>query len=282
LTSPAVAEVHDLRVAIRRFTQVLVLFKPCFPAKEVKRVRRPLRKTMALAGIVRDFDIAVSLLGKSRLAEAAAFRSEFRNERQKAERILAGRLQRSAKRRLFSRWRHKLLPGSPNREAGATTEQVANRVLPRLANRFLAFGDLASGAVGNLEQLHQLRIAAKKLRYTLELLAPLNEPALRGQIEQLKQLQELLGRINDAETVLEMVLQEDAGDKLSAELARKRDQNVEEFWSYWKLEFAGEANLARWRKDLTYLPPKQPVPSKPPARSEARTVLLGEQRSAIR
>ena len=35
--------VHDLRVAVRRFSQVLRVFKPCFRGKEPRKIRRELK-----------------------------------------------------------------------------------------------------------------------------------------------------------------------------------------------------------------------------------------------
>src|SRR5678815_1939319 len=57
--------VHDLRVAIRRFSQVLRVFKPCFRGKEVRKIRRELKQIMVLAGEVRNCDIALQLMSKS-------------------------------------------------------------------------------------------------------------------------------------------------------------------------------------------------------------------------
>ncbi len=271
LRSPGVAEVHDLRVAIRRFTQVLLVFKPCFPAKEIKRVHRALKKTMALAGEARDLDIALGFLAKSRLKEAARLLADFQSRRKEAGRILTDKLQDWAKRRISSKWRRKLLAASANPGAAdlATIEDATKETLPRLVKRFFALGNQTAGGARHSEQLHQLRNAAKKLRYTLELLGPPRESALGGRLDQLKKLQAILGSVNDAELVRTMVLREDAARRLSDELARRRDQKIDEFESFWKTEVAGDGSLGRWRKDLTGVSQKRHVPSKPPARSES-------------
>ena len=41
--------VHALRVAIRRFSQALLVFAPCFPAKDIKKIRFRLGEIMAPA-----------------------------------------------------------------------------------------------------------------------------------------------------------------------------------------------------------------------------------------
>src|SRR3984893_10812181 len=57
--------VHDLRVAIRRFNQMLRLLKPCFLGKEIRMIRRQLKTIMNSAGEVRNCDIALKLLAKA-------------------------------------------------------------------------------------------------------------------------------------------------------------------------------------------------------------------------
>ena len=59
IQSPGVAEVHDLRVSIRRFRGLLKLFRPCLPRHETSTLRRGLKRLMRLAGSVRDRDIAL-------------------------------------------------------------------------------------------------------------------------------------------------------------------------------------------------------------------------------
>ena len=63
--------VHDLRVAVRRFSQVLRLFKPYFRGKEVRKIRRELKQMMGLAGEVRNCDIALKLMAKANRRDIA-------------------------------------------------------------------------------------------------------------------------------------------------------------------------------------------------------------------
>jgi triphosphatase len=278
--SPKASEVHDLRVAIRRFTQVLRVFRSRFPAKEVKRIRRGVKETMALAGQVRDLDIAIQFLAKSKLKEAAALLPDFKTRRSEAGRNLAGKLQAWAKRRIFSKWRRKLLLASSNPEAVelGSVEDVAREILPRLVNRFLALGSHAAGRNEDWEQLHQFRIAVKKLRYTLEILAPPGSPLL-GLLARFKDLQAILGKIHDAELVREMLLQDGADDKLSAELAKRRDHKVEEFRSHWKTNFENDRHLLPGRKDGTRLPG---IRRKPPSVSASAMRLARDSATAER
>jgi len=97
--------IHDLRVAIRRFSRSLRVFSQFLPGGKAGRVRRRLRDVMDLAAAVRDRDIALELLQEARVPPRSPLAVSLRRERQAAERKLiaaAGRLER----RDFSRkWR---------------------------------------------------------------------------------------------------------------------------------------------------------------------------------
>src|SRR5260370_408828 len=105
------APVQDLRVAIRRFAQVFILFRACFPAKDVKKIRLRLKEIMTQAGEVRDCDIALKLLSKSKLEEADTLKARFKSRRKEAERILLGTLRRRKEPETALKWRAK--PSTP-------------------------------------------------------------------------------------------------------------------------------------------------------------------------
>src|SRR6266566_5394374 len=162
--------VHDLRVAIRRFAQSFILFRACFPAKDVKKIRQRLKEIMTQAGEVRDCDIAVKLLSKSKLEEAGAFKARLQSQRKEAERILLDTLRRWKERRTSLKWRTRLQGASAaeKQTPPGTVEETAMRKLPRMAKEFFDRGRKSAGASGSAEKLHEFRITTKKFRYTLE------------------------------------------------------------------------------------------------------------------
>ena len=82
----------------------------------------------------------------------------------------------------------------------------ARRKLPRLAEQFFAQVGAALAADPDAEQLHRVRLAAKRIRYTLELFRACYGPALERRIESLRHLQQVLGEINDCSVVRRLVL----------------------------------------------------------------------------
>jgi CHAD domain-containing protein len=70
---------------------------------------------------------------------------------------------------------------------------------PLLGNLRREFEQAASGDLGAYPQLHQVRIAGKRLRYAMEVLADCFPESFRGELYPLvEKMQEILGRANDS------------------------------------------------------------------------------------
>ncbi len=93
----------------------------------------------------------------------------------------------------------------------------ARKILKIRVAEFYALASVADQEFA-IEALHNLRIAAKRLRYTLELFAPAFGDAAKLNIERLKVLQEELGTIHDIDVRTELIR-----DELKAEHVRQVD-----------------------------------------------------------
>jgi CHAD domain-containing protein len=67
--------IHDIRVAMRRLSRCLRVFAPFYPDGSWKKIRRRISALMAMAGAVRDCDIAIELVGRASAARDAATRA---------------------------------------------------------------------------------------------------------------------------------------------------------------------------------------------------------------
>src|SRR5262249_28912176 len=140
IKSRSAEAVHDLRVATRRFAQPLIVFKPCFAAKESKKVRRTLRRILAAAGEVRDYDIAARLVSRFVTADQHVLLGRLEEAHRKADQNLAVLL----KRRPDTKWRGRLLVSARLGQSAFCSNQiwdVARRLLPRLAKDFVERGN---------------------------------------------------------------------------------------------------------------------------------------------
>jgi len=103
--------IHDLRVGVRRFTQSLLIFGEFFPAAEVKRIRRGLKKLMRLSSEVRNRDIALEFLSTQEQPSGAreALVERLTRERSSCEEEFTALLERWRGHEFSARWRAALL-----------------------------------------------------------------------------------------------------------------------------------------------------------------------------
>lgn len=100
--------IHDLRVSIRRFQQCLAVFAQFFPRGQAKKIRARLHEIMLIAGEIRNRDIALELLQKSRLPADPALEGRWREEARRLHGELVRVLARWGRRDLSRRWGSRL------------------------------------------------------------------------------------------------------------------------------------------------------------------------------
>jgi len=228
--------VHDLRVSIRRFMQVLAVFKSAFPAHQRKKNRRKLKQLMDPAGEVRNCDIAAILIPKLDPKNAPQLRRKIQSDRKTAERKLTQSLRRLMDRDLGAKWRVELeinRTAAKNGSGPRQFPQAAQFMVRKMATKFLTLGRKAASQETSAQEVHKFRIASKKLRYTLELVEPFYGGALDLWLERVKELQSVLGDANDCETVRRMASDWNAGDGLIAKLEQRQNRKLKKFRREW-------------------------------------------------
>ncbi|MEX2286759.1 MAG: CHAD domain-containing protein [Planctomycetaceae bacterium] len=192
--------VHQLRISTRRSQAALQIFSDLLPPLSRDKTITLLRKLRRAAGKVRDLDVLVLRLGHraetSSDARLAALVACMGNRREAAERALA-QARKKLTRQEFDDSVATLIKRIEWRHDDVEPEFVnfAQQVYRSTADEFLtaATADLSAEC-----SLHQMRLAGKKLRYTLELLSGVFEPAFRDSLyPAVQEIQEKLGRIND-------------------------------------------------------------------------------------
>ena len=258
--------VHDLRVGIRRFGQSLALFKHVFAAKQVKKIRRKLKKLMDLTNEVRDCDVAIELLADSKLPGAPLLVEQVRKRRKEAMRLLLPALRRWRAQKTSSKWRAEF---TPNGGSHTPLEETAGSRLPKLAKRFLKDAAHAASA----DDLHHVRIEGKKLRYSLELLEPVYGPAVNDWIERVKNVQTQLGKANDCRAVRLLVADLGGDAEVEDWLKKRQRKKTREFRKAWETA----AEPLRAAVELLKAPPaRKPVAhSANPAKIALRRVVNG-------
>ena len=133
----------------------------------------------------------------------------------------------------------------------ASAAENARRRLPNLARAYFAEVRETLAANPKPAELHALRLASKRLRYTLELFRPCYAEGLEQRIKALKQLQDLLGECNDAVSSLSRI--QSALGTNRAEQARMRKwlgalatRKAAEFRKHWTEEFDAPGKEKWW------------------------------------
>lgn len=217
--------VHQLRVATRRAEAALLAFKPWLKRERRRQVRKALRRLRGAAGSVRMCDVHRELLGRTlregdpaRTAAVEAALLLLDRDRQAARRELFAATRRVASRdvlepdeaRLVRRSRTSPSANAASLAAAMSLEQAGQAALRGLANDLI----VAAGAdLTSRENLHQLRLRGKRLRYALEIFG-----STTGEVDSLAalgqsmiDLQERLGLVNDRHEVAERLARYAAG-----------------------------------------------------------------------
>jgi CHAD domain-containing protein len=208
------AALHRARVATRRLREALPVSGAGVNGGKRKRVRRLVRRLTRALGTVRELDVALQILEERADAEDAQgsaidrARGVVRLERQTRREEMLRRLSRINLEKLQRRLSEFVtqLEASP---ADAWRRALAARLVHR--SRRLDQAISRAGSMYVPVRLHAVRIAAKKLRYALELAGESGILEARPHVTTVKRAQTALGRLQDLQVVLRQV------DRASAE-----------------------------------------------------------------
>jgi triphosphatase len=276
--SQGVEEMHDLRVAIRRFRRILSALKPCFPRNESKRMRRALKAIMVQAGNVRNYDIATHLITRMELPESGTLLRQLQKRREMAALALSATLHRWTSRNLPAIWRAALKSDRDDHSTDAAFRAVpieitAKRILPDMVAQHFRRGEAAVNKNMPAHRIHRFRIAAKNFRYTLDFFSPLYADSLSVVNDHLKEVQTLLGDINDCVTVRRIVKDEvttesdqAVREKVLAGLKKRQRKKISEFRAQFAAEFASASTLRQWQDSIRRIAAEK----NPTARSAAK------------
>ena len=128
-------------------------------------------------------------------------------------------------------------------KSSANAAENARRVLPKLAEKYFTAGREAANGKRSSKALHRFRIVTKRFRYALELFRPVYGPSLDRRLQALRDLQSVLGKISDYQTILDMVPgDKQVGTKVEGALKRKS----KDFRREWKA-FDSNGQLKQWK-----------------------------------
>jgi CHAD domain-containing protein len=207
-------ELHSMRVATRRMRAAWRVFGDGFRQDRTKRYRNRLRDVAGRLGAVRDLDVlletADAYLESVPRAEQRAVEpliGGWRAVREDARVLLLHELDSDGYRRFVDDFRvfvqtegAAVLPVAPT-EPHRIRDTTPTRIW-RTYERVRAYEPVLRWA--DVETLHDLRIAAKWLRYTIEFVREPLGPGVEPLITRVVALQDHLGLLHDADVAASM------------------------------------------------------------------------------
>jgi CHAD domain-containing protein len=197
---------HAMRVAMTRLKTTIALFSPMVDGDEQLRLNAELKWLNAHLGIVRDLDVALERLTKTRDRTAASDRP-WKRERAACQRHLTRALGSPRYRRLVADltawiengdWSRKRSKAAVERRAQPADQYCSDTLkewrakLLKKSRKLKEFG---------ARKRHRVRLANKRLSYAIESaeeLAPSGEtPARQAVLKTLRKAQRSLGQLND-------------------------------------------------------------------------------------
>ena len=222
LDDPADAEaLHDFRVALRRLRTWLRAFRAVLRDTVRGKTVRRLARVADATGASRDLEVHIDWVNRARRQLKGEERKgatwllkRLRDDKATCDaelrRVLDDAFDKTLRRveKALSRYEARV-------EGELSYADVAGEIVERHLQS-LASGMEAVTGLGDRAQAHAARIATKRLRYILEIVAPADSDQARA-IVTLKELQDRLGELHDAQTF---------GSELASLIAERVAENV--------------------------------------------------------
>jgi len=223
--------IHRMRVASRRLRAALPLFRPCFPDKQYRRWMQEITNITRALGEARDTDVQITFLSKYEKKRPGKPGSRTKKTTgtvpatAPATRYLASRL---LKKRTTLQL--KVISALLELEKSGIIEEMRDTfgnylsVNRRVQQKSLGYGISPVAALRIEKRMHTMlsyeqwipnpdavaehhatRIAAKKLRYTMEVYGQVYRLGLKKILARVKKIQEILGDLHDCDVWIDQV-----------------------------------------------------------------------------
>lgn len=229
-----IEDIHDLRVASRRIRTVLNIFGDHLPAKKTKSWIKGIKKITKSYGNVRDLDVQINTLQniytsitdpkiRKGLRRVCLRLKQTREKRQSQTKNLTNTILDSAIIVEMLAWAEAALEYNPSEDACPSQElfQLGYQEIQSRLDALLFF-EVFLFDPERVEELHQMRIAAKRLRYALEVFSDLYGGKTDFALDVARETQEYLGKIHDADVWIEFL----------PKFTQKEQERIYKFYGY--------------------------------------------------
>jgi CHAD domain-containing protein len=223
--------IHRMRVSSRRLRAAMPLFESCFPGKKFDGWLDEVRQITRVLGEARDTDVQIAFLKKFRKKVTARQKlkpgvaevpvspmlhgidyllSDLKKQRITLQKDVVAAVERLEKRQELTTMLEIaqsmiFLPSSGRKKPGLSgIPPIAAEHIGRQLSALLSFTPWVSHPDAIAEH-HAMRIATKKLRYTMEVYAQVYRLGLRKPAGRISRLQEMLGNLHDCDVWIDKV-----------------------------------------------------------------------------
>lgn len=207
--------IHKMRVTSRRIRACLSVFKSCFPKEDSRRWQQEIRNITKSLGAARDMDIQIIFLEEhlKKLTDETEKKGveHLLKEHRKRRAVIQPdvitnlhKLKSSGVLEEMSKISEKL----PNKYANSTHSFATYRSAQKhISSRLYDFFSLKDYVhkENEIKKHHEIRIAAKRLRYTMEIFGHLYDKNLENYIDVMKNFQDLIGEMHDCDVWCEFI-----------------------------------------------------------------------------
>ncbi len=216
ITNDDIEYVHKTRVTSRRLRATMPLFKTCFRRKEFKEWLCEIKKVTRLLGDARDLDVQIvfveqymeKMVSEAEKAYVSILIENHKEQRKSIQPSVDRGLEKLKTTDVLGELRHFCEKTIKEQSTEAFDPQ---KVLEK-ARWYISFRLDDFLAMENYVYLenevlkhHEMRIRAKKLRYTMESFSPLYKNKLAQEIEEIKKFQDILGEMHDCDVWTEYI-----------------------------------------------------------------------------
>ncbi len=207
-----IESIHRMRVASRRLRTALWLYKKYFSSRKLRKWAKKFRTNAKALGDIRDTDVHIDFIARFlrrpatksyRLGIARLHAALSKKRKRMQTRVVetVGDLEKSGTIEDMREALRMILQSQPvliSRLKNKFVYKTAKNSVSKCLDELLSF-ELYVQRPERCEELHEMRIAAKHLRYTLEIFEPLYARRIAPIRETVRKVQQLLGGIHDCD-----------------------------------------------------------------------------------
>lgn len=255
--------VHSMRVASRRLRSAANDFLPFMNKRAFNSTLKQIKGIADGLGEVRDLDVAIMALEKLTSDASSSYSPTLnnlidarKNKRKEARKELNETLGKSRLEELEAEFATTLSLATTNVSHAGVEQSYINVARTVIRERLKELEKLSSSLYrpAQVEPLHEMRIAAKGLRYAIELFSDCWDASLQNFAKETAHLQTALGKLHDCDNWVEGFEKEiyqsrkqkvrDEGETyvwLFTHFSEQRSKHFQEAFSLWK----------QWEADAT-------------------------------